>query len=126
MAVSAAQKAPNYREDFDKFLFAFVEEHLSRCDMHLLHLATQYDEYLTTHNQGLKTTMITEIETEIPILEETLAQTKALLASRTDFNEFEKYMTEKMTDDGTLLLKHYNTLLTKLQGHALFNFPLWE
>lgn len=112
---AANHKSPNYRQDMDKFMFAFVEEHIAHSEEQLMTLQQKYDEYLAHKDANLKSEIQKTIKIQLPIIESTIATADEMLKTRTDFNEFEKYMTERMHDDLTLLIKHYKKLAEKVK-----------
>ena len=92
MANDFLAKSQNFRFDYDKvlFLFRFVEEHVLTAEQKLFD--AQMDAYLYQNQQPkdplLKQKILQEINLELPILEETLAETTTQL-KRQDFTDFD-------------------------------------
>ena len=104
-------KSPNFRTDYDKVLFAFVEEHVLRAEEKLFD--AQQDVYMYQAQEPkdplLKEKIISEIDRELVILEETLAET-VTQSKRTDFSDFETYIVARLNGDVSLLIKHFTHL----------------
>ena len=107
-------KSTNFRSDFDKVLFAFVEEHTYRAEEKLFNLQQEAYKYQQNKDAKLKESIVLEINRELPILQETLAETDSQL-KRTDFSDFEKFLVEKLHNDVALLLTHFNHLKATLK-----------
>lgn len=100
-------------------MFAFVEEHIRDLEEHMMYLQRQYDYFLEHKDEEMKERIIHEISLQLPIMQSTVQASQVELNTRKDYNEFEKYLVERMIDDLTLLIKHYNKLLLNLKPASL-------
>lgn len=109
--VFAATAAPvhDWRSDYDKLLFEFVEENVRRADGFLVELVRQFNQYLETKDKSLVQRIATEVDFAVPMVKRGIEMAENEL-KRTDLNHVERYLFEKVRDEATILMKHYTQL----------------
>ena len=110
-AVFAATAAPvtDWRNEYDRLLFQMIEENVRRADGFLVELQRQYNEYRTTKNKDLLERVTREVEFTVPMVKRGIEMAQKEL-KRTDLNNIERYLYEKVRDEATILNKHYTQL----------------
>jgi len=105
----AADPPVDWRAEYDKLLFAFVEENVRRADDLLVELVRQVNEYKTTKNKDLIDRVTREVEFTVPLVNRAIDMAETQL-KRTDLNHIERYMFEKVRDEAKILEKYYKQL----------------
>lgn len=107
----AATAAPvhDWRSDYDRLLFVFVEENVRRGDEFLVELQRQFNQYLESKDKTLVARIATEVDFAVPMIKRAIEMTTNEL-KRTDLNHVERYLYEKVRDEATILMKHYTQL----------------
>src|SRR5699024_12459451 len=98
----------------EKECVALCEEYTYRAEENLFNLQKEVYKYQEHKDAKLKEQIVQEIDRELPILQETLAETVSQ-QKRTDFSDFEKYLVEKLHNDVALLITHFNHLKATLK-----------
>ncbi len=110
-------KTVDYRNEYDRLLFATIEEHIAMGDGLLLGLNRQLEEYQKTKNADIKTRIIGEVDRVLPLLKTAESNAQREL-KRTDLNHLERFLYEKAADEVALLIKHYTMIETAVKGIA--------
>jgi DNA-binding transcriptional regulator GbsR (MarR family) len=112
---AATEKPVDYRSEYDRLLFATIEERIQRADGMLLFLNRQLEEYLKTKSAEVKQHIVAEVNFSLPLLKmaEDHAQNEL---KRTDLNYLERFLYEKAQDQVKLLIKHYTQIETAVNG----------
>jgi len=107
----AATAAPvhDWRSDYDRLLYVFVEENVRRADGFLVELQRQFNTYQETKDKTLLARIATEVDFAIPMIKRGIEMSVNEL-KRTDLNHVERYLYEKVRDEATILMKHYSQL----------------
>jgi DNA-binding transcriptional regulator GbsR (MarR family) len=107
----AATPAPavDWRSEYDRLLFEFTENNIRRADELLVRLQRQVNEYKKTNDKTIADRVAREVDFTIPFVKDAIEHAQSQL-KRTDLNEIEKYLFEKVNDEATILIKYYTAL----------------
>jgi hypothetical protein len=116
------QKPVDYRNEYDRLLYATIEEHMRMGDGMLLGLNRQLQEYQKTKSADVKAHIVSEVDRILPLLKMAEANVTREL-KRTDLNHIERFLYEKAQDEIALLIKHYTAIENAVKGSAtLFEY----
>jgi hypothetical protein len=116
------QKPVDYRNEYDRLLYATIEEHMRMGDGMLLGLNRQLQEYQKTKSADVKAHIVSEVDRILPLLKTAEANVTREL-KRTDLNHIERFLYEKAQDEIALLIKHYTAIENAVKGSAtLFEY----
>jgi hypothetical protein len=109
----------DWRQEYDRLLFEFIEQNIRRADEHLVHLQRELNEYLQTKDKTLVTRIAGEVDFTLPLIK--TAQEHAIRElKRTDLNHVERYLYEKVNDEAAILIKHYTAMEKEVKAIAFF------
>jgi len=115
-----ATAAPvDWRSEYDRLLFELIEQNIRRGDELLVRLQRQVNEYKQTKNKEIATRVAEEVDFTIPLIKNAQEHAQREL-KRTDLNQVERYLFEKVNDEATILVKYYTALEKEVKGTAFF------
>jgi len=110
----SAAPVVDWRSQYDQLLFAFIEENVKRADDFLVHLVRQVNEYQKNKDKALLERIVEEIEFTLPFVKRAIETAETEL-KRTDLDQIERYLYEKVRDEATILNKYYTALETEVK-----------
>jgi hypothetical protein len=116
---ATAPPAIDYRSEYDRLLFELIEQNVRRGDQLLVRLQRQVNEYKQTKNKTIADRVVQEVEFTTPLIKGAQEHAQREL-KRTDLNQVERYLYEKVNDEATLLVKYYTALEKDLKGTATY------
>jgi hypothetical protein len=108
-------KPVDYRNEYDRLLYATIQEHITMGDGMLLGLNKQLQEYQKSKNADIKAHVAHEVDRILPLLKMAEEHAQHEL-KRTDLNSLERFLYEKSQDEVALLIKHYTAIETAVKG----------
>ena len=115
-AATTASPARDWRNEYDKLLFELIEEQTRRADHFLVELQRQYNEYKEggSKNKDLLARVEREVEFSAPLVNRSIESAETEL-KRTDLDQIERYLYEKLRDEAKILQKHFNQLAVDIK-----------
>jgi len=109
----------DWRAEYDRLLFELIEMNVRRGDELLVRLQRQVNEYKQTKNKEIATRVAEEVDFTLPLIKGAQEHAQREL-KRTDLNQVERYLYEKVNDEATILVKYYTALEKEVKGTAFF------
>jgi len=116
--LNAPTPAPHdFRNDYDRLLIVFTQDHIKRVEEGLIRLGHQFTELEQTKDKDLKAKIITELDEFIPLLNGAAVYLDREL-KRTDLDLIETFIFQSTRDDVGLLIKQLTALEVKVKAIA--------